>query len=1008
MKLENKYSTFRILAFAILLFFPTLITGSNGNESSSKKKSPSTISLQSKIFIENSGQLTNIEGIEGRALFGINNPGEQIVFTNKGINFIYSIPEKEITKDPFPNKKNEKKEEEQQLNFKRNIISIKWANANPNVQIIAEELTTEIYYYRNPSSNEPYRCKGYKKITYKNLYAGIDLEYTFHKEKGIKYTIIVHPLADLSKIGMIYSNNSRPYFDGQGNILFDTGKGTIIDHSPITFSGSIGSKISSSFKITGNIVTFKIDNYDHDKEIIIDPWTVSPGFTSVNKGYDLVRNPATGEIFIYGGQPPYEVKKLNASGSILWTYVANPVYSTPSSNYYGDIAIDPTGNIYLVSGCCYGKIMKLDGSNSSVIWADTAFVEPWRIIFDNANNRLLAAGYVLYSGENLVALNPVNGTVLDSATIIAPGNIAEVRSMALTPGGNIHLLHVSSSDSNSASLSTNRLTKNSSTFINSYNVQSNYLLCEYGSYYAVSDNSSFASDMKCFHGFNGLAGNTNYIYTFDGSKIYKRDITNGNVLATATVPGGISDKNSGIAIDTCGNVYVGTQSGICQYNDSLNLLSTTATSGPVYDIIRGGTNEILACGDGFVSSYNFSCNLTPSPVTFINTCLGDTTLFTIADTIGLDSVSWNFNDPSSGVFNSSALFNPGHIFTASGTYTVFAITHSGVISDSLPVVVIITSPFVTLGNDTSICAGQTVTLIANGAMSYTWSAGTTVISTNMANVTPAITATYIVTGTINGCSDTAAENVIVSVKPVAVITGNDTICKGESTVLIASGGGLYNWNTGNTTSSISISPTTNTSYSVIVSNGGCSDTANTNVFVRNGPAANAGFNVTIISGSSTQLTGAGGGTYNWSPSTRLSCTICPDPIATPMVTTDYCVTVTDTNSCKDSACVRVIVEYHCPSNDGFIVPNAFSPNNDGHNDKFILLGWENCVATFSIMIFDRWGEKVFENTDPSGSASWDGTYKGKLLDSAVLIYYINATTINGEKIIKKGNVSLIR
>ncbi len=88
------------------------------------------------------------------------------------------------------------------------------------------------------------------------------------------------------------------------------------------------------------------------------------------------------------------------------------------------------------------------------------------------------------------------------------------------------------------------------------------------------------------------------------------------------------------------------------------------------------------------------------------------------------------------------------------------------------------------------------------------------------------------------------------------------------------------------------------------------------------------------------------------------------------------------------------------------VPNAFSPNNDGHNDLFVLHGWDKCVSNFSLVIFDRWGEKVYETSNPANS--WDGKYKGKTLDPAVFVYYIDAKSNSGEKVNKKGNISLIR
>lgn len=91
----------------------------------------------------------------------------------------------------------------------------------------------------------------------------------------------------------------------------------------------------------------------------------------------------------------------------------------------------------------------------------------------------------------------------------------------------------------------------------------------------------------------------------------------------------------------------------------------------------------------------------------------------------------------------------------------------------------------------------------------------------------------------------------------------------------------------------------------------------------------------------------------------------------------------------------------------FTTPNAFSPNNDGHSDLFILQGaWEYCVASFHIAIFNRWGEKVFETENIA--EGWDGNFKGKALDPGVFVYYIKAQDITGENLTKKGNISLIR
>ncbi len=86
------------------------------------------------------------------------------------------------------------------------------------------------------------------------------------------------------------------------------------------------------------------------------------------------------------------------------------------------------------------------------------------------------------------------------------------------------------------------------------------------------------------------------------------------------------------------------------------------------------------------------------------------------------------------------------------------------------------------------------------------------------------------------------------------------------------------------------------------------------------------------------------------------------------------------------------------------VPTGFSPNNDGQNDLECVLG--NCISQLQFSIFDRWGEKVFETTDQR--QCWDGTYRGKLMNTGIYVYYLKATLQNGDIVEKKGNINLIR
>ena len=178
--------------------------------------------------------------------------------------------------------------------------------------------------------------------------------------------------------------------------------------------------------------------------------------------------------------------------------------------------------------------------------------------------------------------------------------------------------------------------------------------------------------------------------------------------------------------------------------------------------------------------------------------------------------------------------------------------------------------------------------------------------------------------------------------------------------------------------------------------GGCTSLpGTTSVTVNPLPVASAGTDETILLGSSITLTASGGGTYSWSNGETTN------PITvSPIVTTDYCVTVMDVNSCSDSECVRITVEIPCGN---LFIPQAFSPNGDNENDVLSVYG--DCITYIEFVIFDRWGEKIFETTDPA--IGWDGTYKGKKLDSAVFVYYLKAV-IKGESVSKHGNITLMK
>lgn len=154
---------------------------------------------------------------------------------------------------------------------------------------------------------------------------------------------------------------------------------------------------------------------------------------------------------------------------------------------------------------------------------------------------------------------------------------------------------------------------------------------------------------------------------------------------------------------------------------------------------------------------------------------------------------------------------------------------------------------------------------------------------------------------------------------------------------------------------------------------------------------------------SVQLEARGGLAYSWSPALALSNASIPNPVATPVATTLYTVQVTGANGCRSEGQVEVAVTGGDPQR-GYRVPNAFTPNSDGHNDCFGVPHWAG-VKAFSLTVFNRWGEVVFRSANVG--QCWDGMYKGQRQVPGVYAYLITANTDCG-KVTRRGTVALLR
>jgi gliding motility-associated-like protein len=190
---------------------------------------------------------------------------------------------------------------------------------------------------------------------------------------------------------------------------------------------------------------------------------------------------------------------------------------------------------------------------------------------------------------------------------------------------------------------------------------------------------------------------------------------------------------------------------------------------------------------------------------------------------------------------------------------------------------------------------------------------------------------------------------------------------------------------------------------------GCfTDTATIDLVVHARPSVNAGPDIETTATETVNLRATGSAdvvSYLWQPASFLSCTNCPNPQSKPLTPITYTVTVRNDKNCAatDTLNIRLLC------GEAFYIPNSFTPNNDGKNDRFYVLGGGATVKHFRI--FNRWGTLVFEaknvfTNDRNGG--WDGNFNGQPVATGTYVYMAQVECFNGTVFEYKGTVTLIR
>ena len=566
----------------------------------------------------------------------------------------------------------------------------------------------------------------------------------------------------------------------------------------------------------------------------------------------------------------------------------------------------------------------------------------------------------------------------------------------------------------------------------------------------------------------------------------------GNAILTVTATGGtVPYTGAGTFTVAAGNyTYTVTDANGCSSNTTISvteptpivanvnitspitcnggnaILTVTATGGTVpytgigtFTVAAGNYTYTVTDANG--CSNNATITVTqPSPIQLIASATNNTICIgqnTILNGTGVNTYTW-----SPGLLlGASVTVTPN----SSTTYTVNGTNGAGCIGTQTISINVNSLPVVNAGASQTICTGQSVTLTGTGsATSYTWNNG---VIDNIA-FTPTISNSYIVMGTdVNSCSNTATVEVIINpILSLSLSASTNSICIGNSVLLSANGATTYTWNPGLLSgASVTVNPTSNTTYSVNGDNGtGCVGTETISLLVQQLPNVLASASSTnICVGQTVSLTGSGATNYNWNNGVI-------DGIAfSPTTTTSYIVLGTDIFGCTATTTILVNVysgtaaipsvnpgiicigdtsylsviggsiptwslnsnpnllnvapmtdvsyTYSAVDNNGCIgdiifnisideacaikVYNGFTPNGDGINDFWIIDNIEN-YSTNKVYIYNRWGTLMYSTSNYNNFDNvWDGKFNGQAVTSGTYFYVIESN-----QLIKKGWIEI--
>ena len=619
--------------------------------------------FEQKVFIENKGQYEIKDvAVVSDILFGARQDGLQYYFTKDGIwvKHFNRVERTEKEREEFETllgeKHNGRKGENDPIvkyKFVESFYRMEFVGAGANTEVISSFEEPQWYNF-NVDNKFTARAHGFKKITYKNLYPGIDAEFVFPEDKqGFKYTLIVSPGANASLIRIRYPQSKKTELMPEGNIVSSSGFGDFTDHAPTAFETSTMKQVDCSFSHKNGVTEFTVGQFNTRNGLTIDPWTSTPAYTGSTSAYDVDYD-KYGNCYAYGGNTPFQLIKFSPAGVLLWTYT-NGFATNGGGFYYGDFAVNRlSGSAFLVDGFnssgAYAEKVSLSGGLNTGSTNNSFFQEMWRVTFSRCTNQIVIGGGGTTSPSFTGATFDTSLTGINITNVInCPTGLHDMWGCTVDNIGNAYFFTAKTQvgvlgyDNYLFKVPTPALAPIT------YSVPTTYNFVEVASVSYAGSSSP--------NGFNGTAMSSANLYTWDSYVLQRWNSATGVIVGSATINGAsLSTMNyGGLAADDCDHLYVGSNNSILKYNGlTMTQTGTIGMSGTVFDCAISTPNILYSCGNGFVTATQINippCSvLVPTNQIVNGNCANPVGSVTVTVTGGTApyTINWNSTPPQSG------------------------------------------------------------------------------------------------------------------------------------------------------------------------------------------------------------------------------------------------------------------------------------------------------------------------------------------------------------------------